>query len=95
MVSGLPGKQPDIAWLLSMYVSPAARHRGIGSLLVDAVERWAVRRGAEALWLEVVAANRPAIRLYERHGLVVVGEVPSDDPGDPLELYMSKPLRTR
>lgn len=95
MVSGLPGKKRDIVWLLSMYVSPVARHRGVASLLVDAVERWAVRRGAEALWLEVVAANRPAVRLYERHGLVVVGEVPSDDPGDPLELYMSKPLRTR
>ena len=90
MVSGMPGDDASTAWLLSMYVTASARGRGVGSLLVGAVEQWALERQAEQLWLEVVADNHPARRLYERHGWVVVGEVPRDTPDEPLELFMTK-----
>ena len=92
MATGVPGERPGQAELISMYVSGSARGRGVGSLLIDAVERWAVARGADTLCLHVVAENHPARRLYERHGLVVTGER-DREPGEPLELEMCKRLR--
>ena len=92
MATGVPGERPGEAGLISMYVSGAARGRGVGSLLIDAVERWAVARGADTFCLHVVAENHAARRLYERHGLVVTGEVDREAPEDPLEVEMCKRL---
>lgn len=92
MATGVPGDRPREAGLISMYVSSSARGQGVGSLLLEAVEDWAVSRGAEILRLHVVAENHPARRLYERHGLVVTGEVDREAPEDPLELEMCKRL---
>jgi GNAT superfamily N-acetyltransferase len=75
-----------------MYVSASVRGRGVGSLLIQAVEDWAVATGADRLCLHVVAENHPARRLYERHGLAVTGEVAREAAEDPLELEMCKRL---
>lgn len=90
MASGVPHHHPDTVELVSMYVSAPARGRGVGDLLVGGVERWAGNRGFRRLCLEVVVDNVAARRLYERHGLVVVGE--ARPPGKPLELWMCKSL---
>lgn len=92
MATGVAGDEPGEASLISMYVSASARGLGVGGALVDAVERWAARGGHTRLCLHVVATNTPARRLYERHGLVVVGEVERESQDDPLELRMCKPL---
>lgn len=67
--------------LVSMWVSPAARGRGVGAHLVAAVVDWAARTGAARVHLWVTDGNDPARRLYERCGFVPTGErapLPSD-----------------
>jgi GNAT superfamily N-acetyltransferase len=93
MATGLPGTETGTVELISMWVSPAARGLGAADALIDAVEQWAVASHALTLCLDVVATNGRALRMYERHGLVVTGEVTPESPGDPLELRMCKHLR--
>lgn len=94
MATGIPAEEGRSVELISVYVGPAARGHGVGDALVTAVEHWARERRARRLLLDVVATNTAARRLYERHGLVVVGEVPGS-PGDVEELRMAKELEAR
>lgn len=80
MASGVPVEHPeDSVELISMWVSPAARGRGVGDFLIREVARWAAERGAKSLRLSVMPDNKRAAALYERHGFVDTGV-----PGDPL-----------
>jgi ribosomal protein S18 acetylase RimI-like enzyme len=65
---------PRHAEVWSLSVAPAERGRGVGSLLLDAVDRELERRGIAHLAIAVMAGNEAAQRLYERRGLVP-GEV--------------------
>ena len=67
--------------LVSMWVAPHVRGRGVGALLVDAVTSWAIDTKATSIALWVTSGNRPAERLYESKGFVPTGELqplPSD-----------------
>ncbi|MGV9567878.1 N-acetyltransferase family protein [Streptomyces sp. NPDC003480] len=77
MASGVPGEGAGNVELISMWVNPRARGKGVGDYLVQAVERWAAERGATTLRLSVMPDNRKATALYERHGFTDTGE-----PGD-------------
>lgn len=68
MASGVPTDKAGVVELISMWVSPRARGRGVGDLLVEAVRRWAVEGGATELRLAVTESNDPAETLYRRHG---------------------------
>jgi ribosomal protein S18 acetylase RimI-like enzyme len=65
---------PDRPWLVSMWVDPAWRGRGLGDKLVATVIAWARSRDAVHLRLDVGESNGAAIRLYERCGFVATGE---------------------
>ncbi|MFF0579595.1 GNAT family N-acetyltransferase [Streptosporangium saharense] len=80
MASGLPMGGGDAVELISMWVSPRARGRGVGDGLILEIERWALRQGAEVLRLCVMPDNDAAAALYGRHGFRDTGE-----PGDLLE----------
>jgi ribosomal protein S18 acetylase RimI-like enzyme len=72
MVTGTPSARPGAgAELISMWVDPAARGRGVATLLIDAVATWAAAAGAPGLKLSVMAQNEPARRTYERNGFAV------------------------
>ena len=67
--------------LVSMWVAPHVRGRGVGALLVDAVTSWAVDTNATRIALWVTSGNTAAERLYESKGFVPTGELqplPSD-----------------
>jgi GNAT superfamily N-acetyltransferase len=78
MAGGILLDEPEVAELVSMWVDPAARGRGIGDALVAAVEEWAYGTGATTLKLSVVENNYPARKLYFRNGFVDV-ELESGD----------------
>lgn len=61
------------AEILTLAVAPDLRRRGIGALLLARLMEEAAARGAEAVFLEVGAANRAALRLYNRFGFREVG----------------------
>ena len=69
LVRGAPDEaRTDAAWLISMWVAPEVRGRGVGEALVDAVVEWARASGARRLLLDLGDHNRPAIALYARMG---------------------------
>jgi GNAT superfamily N-acetyltransferase len=59
--------------LVSMWVEPGSRGRGIGSQLVEAIKTWALADGADGLQLQVTEGNHVATRLYERCGFQLTG----------------------
>jgi GNAT superfamily N-acetyltransferase len=63
------------AHLVSMWVAPEARGRGVGSLLADEAVAWARAAGAQRVRLWAVDGNHAARALYARKGFVPTGEV--------------------
>lgn len=64
---------PARAHLVSMWVAPAYRRTGTGSLLVAAVRAWARTRDVHELLLMVTSSNQGAIAFYERQGFSLTG----------------------
>ena len=61
------------AELLTIAVRPEAQGQGLGAAILSDVLDLAATRGAEALFLEVDAENRPARQLYARVGFTQTG----------------------
>jgi GNAT superfamily N-acetyltransferase len=72
----------SLGHLGGMWVEPAARRRGVGRALADAVIAWARERKLRALELWVTEGNRGAIDLYAARGFAATGEedVLASDP---------------
>ena len=93
MATGVPSEDNGSrAELISMWVNPAVRGRGVATELITAVARWAASTGATTLTLSVMPDNLGARRTYESNGFTV-----SDEPGDLLpdgrrELVMLRDL---
>jgi GNAT superfamily N-acetyltransferase len=87
------GELAGSAVLISLWVDPAFRGKGVGSALVGAVVGWArsQRYGRVLLW--VTEVNKPAERLYERLGFLRTGRMSEVRPGGPgVEHEMSRRL---
>lgn len=77
MVRGAPHDgDPESGYLVSMWLAPEARGRGVGAALVREVIAWARGRGLRRLVLDVGVHNAAARRLYERMGFVATGVTP-------------------
>jgi ribosomal protein S18 acetylase RimI-like enzyme len=59
-----------VASLVALWVEPAARGKGVGRRLVQAVVDWAQQRGADRVELWVVNSNDAAQALYRRTGFM-------------------------
>lgn len=70
--------------LLNITVAPAWRGRGLGSMLLDAIEALCRDCGLAALWLEVRESNQRARALYRRRGFSEVGVRRGYYPAAPL-----------
>ncbi|MEO5632895.1 GNAT family N-acetyltransferase [Gaiella sp.] len=60
--------------LISMWVDPEARGRGVARDLIRAVAAWTLGRGSARVVLFVQEANTPARQLYERAGFRHTGD---------------------
>ena len=82
--------------IVSMWVAPEARRKGLGRRLIGSVEQWARDQGAEQLRLHATETNLPAIELYLRCGFDFTGET-EPYPNDPAlrERIMVKSLDSR
>jgi ribosomal protein S18 acetylase RimI-like enzyme len=65
---------PGRMHLVSMWVDPGYRRRGVARALVDQAVRWAAERRAREVILWVADQNTAARRLYERIGFRPTGE---------------------
>jgi putative acetyltransferase len=88
-VSAVP--QGAAFYVRSMAVLPTARGQGIGALLLDHVERFAVAQGAKYLLLSTTPFLTSAIGLYEHMGFRRSPDGPHELCGTPL-FTMVKPL---
>lgn len=61
--------------LISMWVAPHARGKGVADALVTAVITWATGRGITTIELDVVEANPRARAFYRKCGFVDRGRV--------------------
>lgn len=66
-----------LAELDRVCVSPAARGRGVGRMLVDLLTTDAAEHGIEVLGLEVRGNNHGAVALYESRGFRRTGLIPN------------------
>ena len=78
----------DAVELISLWIAPSARGRGLADDLVRRVLAWAREAGVGWVLLSVKIANTSARALYRRSGFVVAG--PSTE--DPTELVMGRPV---
>ncbi|GAB2906819.1 GNAT family N-acetyltransferase [Streptomyces mayteni] len=90
MASGVP--EGTGARVISVWVATAARGRGVGDLLLDAVERWAVLGGVEELRLGVFSGSEHALALYRRRGFLDAGEMGDPLPDGRREVALAKRL---
>lgn len=75
--------------LISMWVAPSVRGRGVADALLGAVKEFAAGLGAATLRASVRRYNERAIGMYKRAGFVL-----ADEPGDePAEIAMHCRLR--
>lgn len=83
--AGLAGLVPDrhadgeLA-VVTFWVDPGARGRGVGRAMLDELERLAREAGARALTLEVADANDAAVRLYAAAGFEPTGHTGAFGP---------------
>lgn len=74
-------QQNALLYITEVAVHPSVRRRGIGTLILRAIETWAQQQArdgyvVESLYLHVDVANRHAIQLYEKAGFF---QVPSQE----------------
>jgi len=80
-------------YILSMAVEREFRGGGIGSILIDFVEKRARASGLTRLSLDVSAKNEGARRLYERRGMTIESQWPKRIPIPGVRFYrMTKSL---
>ncbi|EHK23089.1 uncharacterized protein TRIVIDRAFT_222349 [Trichoderma virens Gv29-8] len=76
MATGVPTEH-GWAEIISMWVDPGFRGRGLASSLIGKIASWAVRSGFSELRLAVRPDNAAARLVYLRNSFIV-----SDEPGD-------------
>jgi GNAT superfamily N-acetyltransferase len=84
---------PGAVWLFGLWIDPAARGKGLGARLIEAVADWAGEQGATRLDLSVTTNNPGAATLYARAGFAETGRR-RPLPADPArtEVFLSRPL---
>ena len=72
----LADRRVHVAQVWGTWVDPAARGRGIGRQLVEAISEWARTAGARSLRLAVTDCTeaQPAVRLYRGLGFEPTGD---------------------
>lgn len=65
---GMGVRDGELLGYFSIYTTSAARRRGYGRAVMDALTQWGVERGATYGYLQVEGDNEPALAMYEKMG---------------------------
>jgi len=69
-------RTPDAVWVHSVVVDEGSRGQGIGQAIMNDLEQQAHAQGYQTAWLQVLAMNQPARRLYQQLGYAEVWATP-------------------
>ncbi|GIF77988.1 GNAT family N-acetyltransferase [Asanoa siamensis] len=69
--------EPGVGELYVIYLDPAERNRGLGTLLLDRVVDQLTEGGAREIWVRVIEGNDRGIPFYRARGFEVVETVPT------------------
>lgn len=70
--NGAPYAPPGVAGFIPhLFVAPGARGHGIAAALVAALRDWFASKGVNAIELQVVEGNDPALRFWRAQGFAV------------------------
>jgi ribosomal protein S18 acetylase RimI-like enzyme len=83
--------KPDVAYVLGMWVDPAARGTGAVDALITEALRCAAEQGRPSTTLHVTEGNVRAERAYERHGFRRTGTTYTRDRDGLQEIEMERP----
>jgi GNAT superfamily N-acetyltransferase len=64
----------DGIYIQNISVTAAARGKGIGTQLINFIEKWTLEQNMTSIWLDVAFSNVNAKKLYERQGFKVVSK---------------------
>ncbi len=65
---GLAVLEGELLGYFSIYTHPTARQMGYAEVVMEALTRWGLDRGASFGYLQVEGDNEPALRLYKKLG---------------------------
>lgn len=68
LACGLGVMSNGLFGLFDIATKKSARNKGFGTKLITGMLHWAVEHGASSSYLQVVADNKPAIKLYKKIG---------------------------
>ncbi|MEM3874556.1 MAG: GNAT family N-acetyltransferase [Candidatus Bathyarchaeia archaeon] len=80
------------AYVISLLVDAGYRRRGIGSLLLKAMEDFARENGARVLMFDTAIDNIPALNLYFKNGFRICGYNEKLYDNAKTALYLAKEL---
>ncbi|MEM3566469.1 MAG: GNAT family N-acetyltransferase [Candidatus Bathyarchaeia archaeon] len=80
------------AYVISLLVDAGYRRRGIGSLLLKAMEDFARENGARVLMFDTAIDNIPALNLYLKNGFRICGYNEKLYDNAKTALYLAKEL---
>jgi ribosomal protein S18 acetylase RimI-like enzyme len=95
MVSATEKDLDGTVELISLWVAPSGRGRGVGDALVKAVVQWAAEVQASDIALDVKEDNQHATKLYLRHGFLKRGTVAPCSPEETPEYRFVRNLVSR
>jgi ribosomal-protein-alanine N-acetyltransferase len=78
--------------LINLLVDAAYRRRGIGSLLLKAMEDFARENGARVIMFDTAIDNIPALNLYFKNGFKICGYNEKLYDNAKTALYLAKEL---
>ncbi|MFL5747321.1 MAG: GNAT family N-acetyltransferase [Niastella sp.] len=87
-----PGLPDGTCELVKMYLSPAARGKGIGKMLIDKALQFATEAGYRNVYIETMPELRKAMSVYEKFGFRYL-DAPMGNTGHfGCEIWMLKEL---
>ena len=96
IVGAIATKRGDGEMILELIgVSPTRQKQGIASWMIGQIESVARSRGVRTLSLNTAELMEDRVRLYKRHGFIIMRRGPPDHGRDAhVRVYMSKRLDT-
>ncbi len=91
--SGISPAEPDLGWVMSVYVRPDARGRGLGDAILARLAERAAGSGMTRMGLHVGRDNHAAQALYRRAGFVLTDGPPMLNERGFWEVEMRRMLR--